>query len=63
MATPDYFHKITPFWDDAYKQLDYTYESFNDLCRLNFGYIKVMRKNSLVQCAICAKHNQNGMIR
>jgi hypothetical protein len=42
MATPDYFHKIIPFWDDAYKQLDYETESFNDTAStefwLNKGY-------------------------
>ena len=40
MATPDYFHKITPFWDDAYKQLDYTYESFNDTVSTEFWLYK-----------------------
>ena len=36
MATPDYFHKITPCWDDEYKQLGYTYEPFNDTELIEF---------------------------
>lgn len=42
METQDYFRKIEPFWDDEYKQLDYTYEPFNEPAAteewLNVGY-------------------------
>jgi hypothetical protein len=40
MATLDYFHKITPFWDDEFKHLDYTYEPFNEPAATEFWLYK-----------------------